>query len=142
MKFAENGRMLVVDASCLVEQLVSGPRSRAVESALSHDADWVAPCAVDLEVLAVIQRHWRRGDLDDMTAALAVRELQTWPARRIPHGPLIPLAWQMRHYIRAADALYVALAQQLQCPLITLDARLARAVEIEVLVPGGTGSGS
>lgn len=50
---------------------------------------------------------------------------------------LIPSAWQMGHQIRAADALYLALTQQLQCPLITLDSRVARAVAIEVLVPGG-----
>jgi predicted nucleic acid-binding protein len=36
-------------------------------------------------------------------------------------------AWELRTNLSASDALYVALAEQLDTPLFTADARLARA---------------
>jgi predicted nucleic acid-binding protein len=44
----------------------------------------------------------------------------------------------VRHNLSAFDAAYVALAADLGCPLVTTDARLARAVSdhITVLVVG------
>lgn len=40
-------------------------------------------------------------------------------------GPLIQRVWELRHSITAYDASYVALAEQLDIPLITCDAKLA-----------------
>ncbi len=36
-------------------------------------------------------------------------------------------AWQLRHAITAYDALYVALDERLDIPLVTCDAKLARS---------------
>jgi predicted nucleic acid-binding protein len=36
-------------------------------------------------------------------------------------------AWRMRHSVGGADALYVALAERLDIPLITCDKRLANS---------------
>jgi len=47
--------------------------------------------------------------------------------RRQPTRTLWPRAWELRTNLSAYDALYVALAEQLQAPLLTADARLARA---------------
>ena len=46
--------------------------------------------------------------------------------------------WSLRHNVSACDALYVALARRLACPLVTLDRRLAAAphLGITVVVPG------
>ena len=38
-----------------------------------------------------------------------------------------PRAWELRTNLSAYDALYVALAEQLDAPLLSADARLARA---------------
>ncbi len=45
--------------------------------------------------------------------------------------------WALRHNLTAYDASYVALAERLDSPLITVDARLARApgIRCEVVVP-------
>ena len=47
--------------------------------------------------------------------------------RRYPSRALWPRAWELRTNLTAYDALYVALAEQLDAPLLTADARLARA---------------
>lgn len=43
------------------------------------------------------------------------------------HRPLVRRIWELRHAIRAYDAAYVALAEQLDVPLVTCDARPAAA---------------
>ncbi|MCP2238704.1 type II toxin-antitoxin system VapC family toxin [Prauserella halophila] len=55
---------------------------------------------------------------------------------RSPHRGLIPRVWELRHSITPYDAAYVALAEQLDIPLLTTDARLAgsngHSAEIEL----------
>lgn len=45
------------------------------------------------------------------------------------HGiePLVGRMWELRYNVSAYDAAYVALAESLNLPLITRDARLARS---------------
>jgi predicted nucleic acid-binding protein len=45
------------------------------------------------------------------------------------HGTVSMLdrVWELRHNLTAYDAAYVALAETLQCPLVTGDARICRA---------------
>jgi predicted nucleic acid-binding protein len=47
---------------------------------------------------------------------------------------LWPRAWELRTNLSAYDALYVALAEQLDAPLVTADARLARAPGLRCVV--------
>jgi len=49
------------------------------------------------------------------------------PIRRFPTGPLMMRAYELRASVTAYDAVYVALAEALECPLLTADGRLARA---------------
>jgi predicted nucleic acid-binding protein len=44
----------------------------------------------------------------------------------IPHDPLLPRVWELRTSVTAHDAVYLALAEVLEAPLLTLDRRLAR----------------
>jgi len=48
-------------------------------------------------------------------------------AVRYPHAPLADRIWELRENLTAYDATYVALAEVLDAPLVTMDARLARA---------------
>lgn len=50
------------------------------------------------------------------------------PIQRYPHIYLLPRVWDLRHNLTAYDAVYVALAELLEAPLVTRDRRLARAV--------------
>lgn len=66
-----------------------------------------------------------------------MRNLAAAPVRRFATAPLVTSVWSLRDNVTAYDACYVALARRLDCPLVTLDARLARApgLGVEVVVP-------
>jgi predicted nucleic acid-binding protein len=53
---------------------------------------------------------------------------------RTSTGSLLSAAWDLRHNLSVYDALYVALARRLRCPLITVDRRLVAAPGIGVPV--------
>ena len=126
--------MLVVDASALFEVIADTPASERVRDRLAADTDHAAPHLVDAEVLSVIQRHHRRGELDTTAAAQAVDDLRTWPGERWSHRSLLARAWELRDNLRGYDALYVALAEALDATLITLDGRLASSPALECAV--------
>ncbi len=121
--------MLVVDASCVAEVVLAGPDAEPVRRRLAADRDQAAPHLVDVEVLGVVRRAYLRGELDGTAADQAIDDLGSWPAARVDHRPLLERAWELRHSLSAPDALYVALAEALDVPLLTLDKRLARAGE-------------
>jgi predicted nucleic acid-binding protein len=54
--------------------------------------------------------------------------------RRHPSRSLWPRAWELRDNLSAYDALYVALAESLNAPLLTGDARLAKAPGLRCMV--------
>ncbi|MGN6088011.1 MAG: PIN domain-containing protein, partial [Actinomycetales bacterium] len=44
-------------------------------------------------------------------------------------------SWARRHQLRLVDALYVQLAVELGCPLVTTDRRLRDAPSVDVVAP-------
>ena len=121
------GPMLIVDASVLFEVVADTPQAEPIRARLAQDTDHVAPHLVDAEVLLVIETQHRRGALDTTAAAQAVADLADWPGERWSHRSLLGRAWELRANVRGYDALYVALAEALAAPLLTLDHRLAAA---------------
>jgi predicted nucleic acid-binding protein len=129
--------MPVVDASVMFEWLACGAREQTVKERLvgERQALW-APELLDAEVGQALRRAVRRHSVDADRAAAALWELRQLPVRRIAHELLVHVAWAMRDQVSFYDALYVALAEMLGQPLLTLDARLGRAgleTPIEVL---------
>lgn len=119
--------MLVVDASCVAEVVLAGPDAEPVRERLESDREQAAPHLVDAEVLGVVRRARLRRELDGTAARQAIDDLESWPATRVDHRPLLQRAWQLRDSVSAPDALYLALAEALDATLLTLDRRLARA---------------
>jgi predicted nucleic acid-binding protein len=126
--------MLVVDASCLYAVVADTIGSERVRAALAADTDQAAPHIIDVEVLSVIRRDHHRGRLDTTAAHQAVADLRTWPGERYGHRVLLERAFELRDNVRAWDALYAALAEALDAPLLTFDARLARASGLRCVV--------
>jgi predicted nucleic acid-binding protein len=58
---------------------------------------------------------------------LARDDLRSLPIRRVPHTLLLERCWELRANLTTYDAVYVALAELIGAPLVTLDARLAEA---------------
>jgi predicted nucleic acid-binding protein len=129
--------MPVVDASVIVEFLTFGEHAEhAEERLLAEEHSIWAPHLVDAEVGHALRREVRLGELDAEVAGAALWQLDELPLRRVSHEVLIHYAWALRDNVSFYDALYVALAEMLDEPLVTFDARLARAgvqAEIEVL---------
>lgn len=118
--------MIVIDASVVLDLLARTPDIEAVEERLFADPSWNAPHLVYLEVAQVFRR-WvlgKRLGADRATKALDL--LDDLPLHRWPHRALLARIWALRENLTAYDAAYVALAEALECPLVTRDARLAR----------------
>ena len=120
--------MIVVDASVLANVVgddeAAGQLARARLAAASAVS---APDLVDVETVSVLRRRWLAGDLSDERFRFAVDDLLALPITRFPVGSLMVRAFELRANITAYDACYVALAEALDCSLITSDRRLANA---------------
>ena len=118
---------MVLDASVAATALVevtpeAGRLRHRLAQVVTH-----APHLIDAEVGSVLRRRTSAGHIAADVAAGALRGLGLLVGERYPHGPLAAAAWALRDNVTYYDALYVALAARLGCPLLTADARLARA---------------
>lgn len=118
--------MLVVDSSAIVDALASIAPNAALADRL-EDGDLHAPHLVDVEVLHALRRLARSGDLTDERASTALDELGELRIHRYSHELLRGRMWELRNNMSAYDAAFVALSESLAAPLVTCDARLARA---------------
>ena len=120
--------MIVVDASAMLEALLRLPAARAVEKRMFEPSQTLhVPHLLDVEVAQVIRRYAATGEIDAERGRAALADLADFPLRRYPHDFLLPRVWELRNNLTAYDAMYVALAEVLDAPLLTHDKRLASA---------------
>jgi predicted nucleic acid-binding protein len=115
--------VIVVDASAVVAALLRDGRAR---QRLAHET-LNAPHLLDSEVTEVLRRLVRREDLGDDDAERALATWQQIGVSRYPTIGMITRIWELRHNVSAYDAAYIALAERLDCDLITADRRLSGA---------------
>lgn len=115
---------VVVDNSALIEMVAGHPQDRSLLRRLATSSGR-APEIIDAEAVSTLRKMMLRGRPTDEQATAALNLAVEAPIRRISHRPLVAAAWRLRHAVSAFDALYLALAQRLDAPLITCDARLA-----------------
>jgi predicted nucleic acid-binding protein len=115
----------VVDTSVVVDFLLTGEGE--LPALVRDELEVAAPDVLVFEVLAVLRRQVLRGDIDHHRGSRAVARLQRIPLALSATLPLAARAWDLRQNVTAADALFVALAEQLDEPLVTKDAGLAAA---------------
>jgi predicted nucleic acid-binding protein len=85
------------------------------------------PHLVDAQVANALRAQVRRGGVSATDARTALVRWARLGVRRQAIVGLLSRIWQLRDSVSAYDAAYVALAEAIGCPLITADARLARA---------------
>lgn len=119
--------MIVVDASVLVVALADDGQDGENARLRLRGERLAAPELIDLEVVSVLRRQLRQGELNERRAVQALSDLTDLPLQRASHRALLNRCWELRGNLTVYDAAYVALAEALDTTLLTGDARLSRA---------------
>ena len=120
--------MIAVDASALIA-VVTGSQLRGdwVREQLRNQ--WLFSTHVmPAEVHNALRRMELRGELSPADATIAREEFFEFNFELYPFAPYAHRVWALRQNLSCYDAWYVALAESLDCPLVTIDLRLSRAV--------------
>jgi predicted nucleic acid-binding protein len=130
--------VIVVDASAALEVFLNTPAAPTVAARLFDPRESLhAPHLIDVEVAQVLRRYATAGAATPDRCRTVLADLADLSLQRHPHTILLPRIWELRHNLTAYDAVYVALAEALDAPLVTRDARLAGAsghrARVEVL---------
>lgn len=118
---------IVIDTSAMIEILLNEEtadvelRKRVLLNRLT------APELFDIEAVSVLRRLERSGIVTKDDAAAVLSDIGNAPIARAPHKPLVGRVWELRHCVGAYDATYIALAEELDVPLVTCDAKLAKS---------------
>ncbi|HUY67361.1 MAG TPA: type II toxin-antitoxin system VapC family toxin [Acidimicrobiales bacterium] len=116
--------MIVVDASAALSAVLNdGPARRALA-----DDQLNAPHLIDSEVASGLRRRVAARQLGADAGWTALDAFRRLGMMRYPVFSLLDRIWELRDDLTAYDASYVALAELLDCNLLTADARLGRAV--------------
>jgi predicted nucleic acid-binding protein len=127
--------LIVVDTNLLVYAVLPGEGTAMALRVAARDADWVAPPLWRYELANVLATWMRVRGLTSADAVDAFSEAE----RLVVDAELTPslerkLDLAARGKVSAYDAEFVALAQELDLPLVTADRRLSRAFPKSVLL--------
>lgn len=128
--------MIVVDSAVVVDALTAVEGTTKLRGYLAAE-ELHAPTLLDFEVVSTLRGLTLGGHISVARAEDLLTDFDDLPLQRWPFSNgLRRRAFQLRANISAYDAAYVALAEALECPLLTRDSRLARstghAAHIEV----------
>jgi predicted nucleic acid-binding protein len=128
--------LIVIDASAEVAILLNiGQDVEGIRSRIARPGETLhIPHLFEIEVLHTLRSLTLRGTVSSERARLALDRLRDTRFVRYPHTALAERIWELRENLTAYDAAYIALAEALDAPLITTDARLARASGIRAAV--------
>ena len=130
-------RGVIVDASAVVALLSDYDGAGSWVAACIRGRRLTAPHLMPFEAANILRRLGLSGVLDGTTVSLAHGALIELMVDLVPHHLLAARAWELRHNLTTYDASYVALAEALELPLVTLDRRIAGApgIRCEVHAP-------
>jgi len=125
--------MVVLDASAAVEALLLGNAGHAVrERLVGHELH--APYVIEIEVTEALRHAVRAGRLSRDRGLDALDDFADFAVILYPLGALRDRVWELGSNLTSYDAVYVALAEALEAPFVTCDARIARAPGIRAAV--------
>lgn len=119
--------MIVVDSAAVIDALGGAAGCEELRVRLSSE-ELHAPFLLDYEVVSVVRgltlaSHISASRGEELLADFEDLPVQRWPAL----DALRRRSFELRHNFSSYDAAYIALAEALECPLVTRDARLERA---------------
>jgi predicted nucleic acid-binding protein len=115
--------VIVVDASAALSALLNaGPARRVLAVEQLH-----VPHLIDSEVASGLRRTVIAGKIGPDAAWTALDTWRRLGMTRYAVFSLLDRIWELRDNVSAYDASYVALAEHLDCTLLTADGRLARS---------------
>ncbi|MGH9128345.1 MAG: type II toxin-antitoxin system VapC family toxin [Acidimicrobiales bacterium] len=119
--------MIVVDAAAVVDALTVVQGNVDLRAHLAGE-ELHAPALLDFELVSALRGLTLSGCLSVTRAEDALTDFDDLAIQRWPNSDALRRqAFSLRHNLSSYDASYVALAEALECPLLTRDARLARS---------------
>jgi predicted nucleic acid-binding protein len=119
--------VLVVDASVIAPAVADAGADGAAFRHRLRGETIAAPDLLGVEVVSVLRRQVAASLITPSQASAAVDDLLDLPLSVFPTAPLLPRAWQLQDDLAPYDACYAALAEALDCTLLTADTRLTNA---------------
>jgi predicted nucleic acid-binding protein len=120
--------VIVVDASAAIEWLLRTQKGSVIEARMFAEGQRLnAPHLIDIEVTQVLRRYVREREVTEARAEQLLQDLVDLRILRHRHTFLLRRVWELRHHLTAYDAVYVALAEALDAPLLTCDGKIAAA---------------
>lgn len=127
---------MVADASALVEFLLSPMTVETVAATIeAPETDLHVPALCDVEVTAALRRAVLSRLLPEDRAREALRDYLDLPLTRHGHEAILQRVLDLRDNFSTYDAIYAALAEALDAPLLTADTGLTRAVKERLGIP-------
>lgn len=122
---------LIVDASVAVKWLIEETDSDRAEALLGRGDTLGVPSHFHSELANALVSKVRRGQLAAHEAEMAITRILELPLAVLETRPLVVEAASLAlaHGVTVYDSLYVALALDLGCQLVTADRRLREAIE-------------
>jgi predicted nucleic acid-binding protein len=123
--------VIVIESSAMVNALVGDPANPGL-LALLADEELHAPALLDFEVASALRGHALGGKLGPVRLEEAVEDFIAFRIERHPMTRLLGHVLHLRDNFTAYDAAYVVLAQALDSPVVSADAKLREAARLGV----------
>jgi len=123
--------VIVVETSAMVNALVGDPANSSL-LALLADEELHAPTLLDFEVASALRGHTLGGKLDPVRLEEAVEDFTAFRIERHPMTGLLGHMLALRDNFTVYDAAYLVLAQALDSPIVSADAKLQEAARLGV----------
>lgn len=119
--------MIVVDASVVLHILADGATDPDLIEVMRQAETLAAPHLLDLEIINALRKQRLSNRASAIRTEQALADFNALPIERQPTHHLNARIWQLCQNLTAYDAAYVALAENLDVPLLTRDKRMAHA---------------
>ena len=120
--------MIVLDASAAIDYLIDGgERGEWARESIRHERSLAAPHVIDVEVVSGLRQLLARAEVTRRQAETGLSDFASLDIARYRVTILLDRIWRLRSVLTPYDAAYVTLGEALGWPLVTTDARLARA---------------